>query len=156
MVSRVLLFALLVTIGWACLPNTRETRGMGRSATNADLMAAVPAAAAAPVRAHSSRSGKATDIPLDRIAASLPPHVIADQVGDAGLRVDLAFVGAAGQGVPDTMGAVGPTQYLVVLNSVVRSFNKNTGLQDGVLDLGLSAFFDSVRGQFGAFDPKVR
>jgi hypothetical protein len=72
-----------------------------------------------------------------------------------GLRVDLAFVAATGQGVPDTMGAAGPIQYLAVLNSIVRSFDKNTGAADGVLNLSLSAFF-SASGAVSTFDPKVR
>ena len=106
--------------GWACRPRMRNSWQRCRHQRRCRYPA------------HSSRSGKATDIPLDRITASLPPPVITDQVGDAGLRVDLAFVGAAGQGVPDTMGAVlVQPSTSSVLNSVVRSFNKNTGLQDG-------------------------
>ena len=45
---------------------------------------------------------------------------------------------------PDSMGAAGPTQFLVVINGRVRTFNKNTGAADGVLDTTTDAFFNSV------------
>src|SRR5439155_19801006 len=45
---------------------------------------------------------------------------------------------------PDSMGAVGPTQFLVVINGRVRTFNKSTGSADGVLNTGTDNFFSSV------------
>ena len=45
---------------------------------------------------------------------------------------------------PDTMGDVGPTQYLVGVNGRIRSIAKATGLADGVLDATLDAFFVST------------
>ncbi len=45
---------------------------------------------------------------------------------------------------PDTMGAVGPTQYIVALNGRIRSFNKSTGVADGVLNMDTDIFFESV------------
>src|SRR5438876_8496736 len=45
---------------------------------------------------------------------------------------------------PDSMGAVGPTQFLVVINGRVRTFNKGAGGADGVLDTGTDNFFSSV------------
>lgn len=45
---------------------------------------------------------------------------------------------------PDDMGAVGPTQYIVFVNGRLRSFNKTTGVADGVLDASPDAFFTSV------------
>src|SRR5262249_39646757 len=35
---------------------------------------------------------------------------------------------------PDPMGAVGPSQFLMVINGRVRTFNKTTGAADGVLN----------------------
>src|SRR5438874_2068311 len=35
---------------------------------------------------------------------------------------------------PDSMGAVGPTQYIVAVNGRIRSFNKSTGLVDNALN----------------------
>src|SRR5258708_2008840 len=35
---------------------------------------------------------------------------------------------------PDSMGTVGPTQYIVMVNNRIVSFNKTTGVADGVLN----------------------
>src|SRR6185312_544237 len=45
---------------------------------------------------------------------------------------------------PDSMGAAGPTQFLVVINGRVRTFNKSTGVADGVLNTTTDNFFSSV------------
>jgi hypothetical protein len=45
---------------------------------------------------------------------------------------------------PDSMGAVGPSQYIVAVNGRIRSFNKSTGIADGVLDADTDVFFNSV------------
>ncbi|MBC7930119.1 MAG: lamin tail domain-containing protein [Rubrivivax sp.] len=45
---------------------------------------------------------------------------------------------------PDTMGAVGPTQFVVFLNGRVRTFNKTTGVADGVVNADSDVFFSSV------------
>lgn len=42
---------------------------------------------------------------------------------------------------PDTMGDVGPTQYILDINFRIRTFNKATGFFDGVLDVTLEQFF---------------
>jgi hypothetical protein len=56
---------------------------------------------------------------------------------------------------PDTMGAVGPTQYLVTVNGRFRSFSKPTGLADGALNVDPDVFFGSVRSD-NTSDPRVR
>jgi len=56
---------------------------------------------------------------------------------------------------PDTMGAVGPTQYLVTVNGRFRSFSKTTGLADGALNVAPDVFFGSVRSA-PTSDPRVR
>jgi IPT/TIG domain len=56
---------------------------------------------------------------------------------------------------PDSMGAVGPTQYLVTVNGRFRSFSKTTGLADGALNVDPDVFFGSVRSA-GTSDPRVR
>jgi hypothetical protein len=56
---------------------------------------------------------------------------------------------------PDTMGAVGPTQYLVTVNGRFRSFSKTTGLADGALNVDPDVFFGSVRSD-NTSDPRVR
>jgi hypothetical protein len=56
---------------------------------------------------------------------------------------------------PDTMGAAGPTQYLVTVNGRFRSFSKTTGLADGALNIDPDVFFSSVRSDVTS-DPRVR
>jgi hypothetical protein len=57
---------------------------------------------------------------------------------------------------PDTMGDVGPTQYLVGLNGRVRTISKATGVADGVLDLDSDVFYASVNDGQSTGDPRVR
>jgi hypothetical protein len=45
---------------------------------------------------------------------------------------------------PDTMGAAGPSQFIIALNGRIRSFNKLTGLADGVLNADTDVFFQAV------------
>src|SRR5438874_6014447 len=53
---------------------------------------------------------------------------------------------------PDSMGMAGPSQFVIFVNGRLRSFNKATGVADGVLDVdpgfsdsnGLHGFFSSV------------
>jgi hypothetical protein len=69
------------------------------------------------------------------------------------------FLGAtltdSGEFPPDSMGAVGPTQFLVGINGRIRVFDKSTAAL-GVLNATMDVFFNSVRnGQFTS-DPRVR
>ena len=62
---------------------------------------------------------------------------------------------------PDNMGAVGPTQYILAINSRITTFNKTTGVADGVLNASLDVFFTSVETQVsgaaaGTSDPHIR
>ena len=45
---------------------------------------------------------------------------------------------------PDSMGAVGPSQFVVFVNGRLRTFNKTTGVADGVIDVDPDIFFNSV------------
>jgi len=45
---------------------------------------------------------------------------------------------------PDTMGTVGPSQFIIALNNRIRSFNKTNGVADGVLNVDTDIFFQSV------------
>mgnify|MGYP000914055839 CR=1 FL=1 len=73
--------------------------------------------------------------------------------------VTLNFTGAtlaeSGALPPDSMGAVGPTQFLLVINSRIRVFDKNTGTL-GPLDSDTDSFFNTVRGGAFTSDPRVR
>ena len=76
--------------------------------------------------------------------------------------VGLNFKGASlsdtGAFPPDSMGAVGPAQYVVAVNARIRSFNKTTGAADGVLDADTDVFFQSVMtpGVNFTSDPRIR
>jgi hypothetical protein len=71
----------------------------------------------------------------------------------------LSFTGATlsetGAFPPDSMGAVGPTQFLVGVNGRIKVFDKNTGAV-GSLNASMNTFFSSVRNGFGTSDPRVR
>ena len=77
--------------------------------------------------------------------------------------VGTSFTGATLSGVnptfsfpPDSMGAIGPTQFFVVVNSRMVTFDKATGVEDGVLNVSGDTFFSSVRAGSLACDPRVR
>ena len=80
--------------------------------------------------------------------------------------VALSFTGAtltdANAVPPDVMGAVGSTQFVVFVNGRIRSFNKNTGTADGILNLDPDVFFASILTPPGAnqstytTDPNIR
>lgn len=83
------------------------------------------------------------------------------------VTVSTSFTGATladtGAFPPDTMGAVGPSQFIVALNGRIRSFNKTTGVADGALNLGMDTFFASVMTPIGGAitsnftsDPHIR
>ena len=59
---------------------------------------------------------------------------------------------------PDTMGAVGPTQFIIALNGRVRSFDKTTGSKDSAIDATTDTFFSSVMTPGSNFttDPRIR
>jgi hypothetical protein len=57
---------------------------------------------------------------------------------------------------PDTMGAVGPSQFLVGVNSRIRSFNKVSGSTDGGLNADMDVFFASVSNGQPTSEPRVR
>jgi hypothetical protein len=49
---------------------------------------------------------------------------------------------------PDTMGAIGPTQFISFVNCNIVSYDKSTGVPDGVLSTTPNNFFNSVRTPF--------
>ena len=57
---------------------------------------------------------------------------------------------------PDNMGAVGPTQYIIAVNGRIVSFNKNSGVADGVINSSTNTFFATVRNSSGTSDPRIR
>ncbi|MFN8587164.1 MAG: T9SS type A sorting domain-containing protein [Candidatus Eisenbacteria bacterium] len=80
---------------------------------------------------------------------------------------DLSFTGATlsetGAFPPDGMGAVGPSQFVVFVNGRLKTFNKATGLADGVINADPDVFFASAMTPVGgtvtlnfSSDPQVR
>jgi hypothetical protein len=57
---------------------------------------------------------------------------------------------------PDTMGAAGPTQFIVAVNGRIVSFNKATGAADGILNTTTDNFFTSVRNSSVTQYPRIR
>lgn len=61
---------------------------------------------------------------------------------------------------PDTMGAVGPSQFIVAVNGRIRTFSKSTGVADGAIDANMDVFFNSVMtppaGSNFTSDPRIR
>jgi hypothetical protein len=104
-------------------------------------------------------------------AVRWPPHAPeVDLVADPADRITagpqtaaLSFTGATLSGThptfafpPDAMGAVGPTQYVVFVNGRLVSFDKATGLADGVLDIEPDVFFAGVSDGNTTTDPRAR
>ena len=72
-----------------------------------------------------------------RIAGSSSPQT-------PGLSFTGATLADTGAFPPDSMGTVGPTQFVVFVNGRIRTFNKTTGVADGVINADPDVFFSSV------------
>lgn len=57
---------------------------------------------------------------------------------------------------PDDMGAIGPAQFIIDVNGRIVTFDKLTGIGDGVINTSTDNFFNSVRNGSGTSDPKIR
>ena len=84
-----------------------------------------------------------------RSATSFSPQSIGTSFTGATVADTPGFV------PPDSMGAVGPTQFIVTVNGRLRSFSKTTGMADGALNVDPNVFFNSVRSA-GTSDPRIR
>jgi hypothetical protein len=87
------------------------------------------------------------------------PNVAARSAAQTTGTIFTGVIGGGGAGSsspyvpPDTMGAIGPTQYVVSVNGRIRSFTR-AGVADGVLDADQDVFFNSVRTD-GISDPLI-
>jgi hypothetical protein len=102
------------------------------------------------------RSERAAAFP--RAAASLPaPAPAAPSAPQTpGVNFLAATLADTNAFPPDTSGAAGPTQFLLGVNGRIRTFDKTTGVADGVLNADIEVFFDSVRGGNPTGSPRVR
>ena len=96
-------------------------------------------------------------------ATGTPAIVTTNQPGPFGSNsTAIAFTGPTlsdtGSYPPDTMGAVGPAQFIVAVNGRLRSYSKTTGLADGAINSGMDSFFSSVMTPGNNFtsDPRIR
>jgi hypothetical protein len=129
------------------------------TASTADLQAAAdqPGAAIRPFRDKASSLHE----PLERAGGGMLAETALQQrpapAGTPAQAVTLIDIFSP-VGVPDSMGAVGPSQFLLTINQRIRTYDKATGLRDGVLDLEPFAFFRPATGSsvFGPFDPVSR
>jgi VCBS repeat-containing protein len=71
-------------------------------------------------------------------------------------NVDVVALADTGLLPPDTMGDIGPSQYLVAVNGRVRTIAKTTGVADGAINTSLDVFFTSVRNGQQVTNPRVR
>ncbi|MDQ6632132.1 MAG: hypothetical protein M3Y82_10325 [Verrucomicrobiota bacterium] len=62
----------------------------------------------------------------------------------AGINFTGATLSDTGAFPPDSMGTIGPAQFIVAVNGRIRSFNKFTGTADDVLNVDTGVFFNSV------------
>ncbi len=65
-------------------------------------------------------------------------------------------LGETGSLPPDPSGAAGPSQFILAANGRIRSFSKNTGAADGVLNVASNTFFTPVRNGAAVRAPKVK
>jgi hypothetical protein len=107
---------------------------------------ALPGAQWPPFEETARRGDGVTERMLE--ANALAPQPVA-------LSFTAATLADSGSFPPDSMGAVGITQFLLCINGRIRVFDKNTG-QMGALDADLDSFFSSVRDGALVTDPRVR
>jgi hypothetical protein len=138
--------------------------------TTADIMAEAARTPAAQLDLRRPRFRKARP---DRRGLPQNPDALPDTIAPPALdrgdgasvaqtaaapTVDVARLADTASLPPDTMGDVGPTQYLVAINGRIRSLDKLTGVADGDdgIDASFDVFFSGVRGGAGTTDPRVR
>lgn len=74
----------------------------------------------------------------------LSMHILSQPAQNIGLNITAATVNDVLDPVvipPNLNGWVGPKQYILICYGIIRSFDKFTGLPDGVLNLDASSFF---------------
>jgi hypothetical protein len=124
---------------------------MSRHASSA-LPRAVAPVRPAPARQSSPAAALASSSAAQAHDAVLPRPLVSAASSFLG-----ASLATAGSIPPDSMGAAGPTQFLVGVNGLIKTFDKSTGTADGVLSTTTDAFFGPVLGAgLVTSDPRVR
>lgn len=181
-----LLFAATFAFAAGALPGVHEIQALrgvpqvgarGVSWTVADIMREEAARASEPAEEieleNEHQMPNRSGLPLSPLALRAPsvPAMPADQltyhppkvVGHSALAPQtpgVSFTGATlattGSFPPDNDGAVGPTQYVIAVNGRIVTYNKATGVADGVLNATTNTFFTNVRNGSGTSDPMIR
>ena len=144
---------------------TRTTQDIMTAQANAPAIEAVAEMRPAP-RVHFARRPNPNELP-DPPAAHAPE--VASGMGPKLAQVSPSnFLGAktsdSGYKKPRTMGAIGPSQFVVAVNGRIRSFDRATAAPDGILDVTTDIFFASaltpvggaVALNLGASEPRIR
>ena len=84
-----------------------------------------------------------------------PPSPVLTSPQTIGPNFTGATLAETGAFPPDSMGAVGPTQFVMAVNKRIKVFDKTTGAL-GALDATTNTFFESVRNGISTSDPRVR
>jgi uncharacterized repeat protein (TIGR01451 family) len=101
---------------------------------------------------HEISLRKVAQDPASPLVAQWPPPSEQARLVDVGRytpqTLGINFTGATladtGAFPPDSMGAAGPSQFVVFVNGRIRTFNKTTGVADGVINADPDVFFSSV------------
>lgn len=101
---------------------------------------------------YSLSSVKEDDIPCTDGKSLCHPFL---QVPRRLLNFTVATYQDSGVIPPDAMGVVGPRQFILAANGRIRSFDKNTGQVDDVLDISSDLFFSPITEGFTS-DPRIR
>jgi hypothetical protein len=155
--------------GWAgrSVLGTPVTMHYGGRDTGSAIMARDRAtgprtAAASPRSRLRQDRSKLTENPASAslVATPSPRTAVAGGQPNTPQTPGTPFLGAqysqSGYLPPDAMGAAGPTQFVAIVNGRIRSFNKATGVADGVIDATTDSFWNSARAGAPTSDPRVR
>jgi uncharacterized repeat protein (TIGR01451 family) len=169
------LFLIFLGVAAADLPGKRLPGSVGIRQTTRSIMARQ--AASPPPKEHPDHEleyPKRDKLPQNPLAPALSrfPAVepgkelalpeLEPKIHTTGLSFDGATLTDTGAFPPDSMGTVGPTQFITFVNGRIRSFTK-AGVADGVLNADPDVFFNSVRTPVGGAvvldftsDPQIR
>jgi hypothetical protein len=101
---------------------------------------------------YSLTNVKENDVPCTNGSSMCHPFL---QVPKHLLNITVATYEDSGVIPPDAMGVVGPQQFILAANGRIRSFDKNSGKADNVLDISSNLFFSPIAEGFTS-DPRIR
>jgi uncharacterized repeat protein (TIGR01451 family) len=156
--ARLALFVVLISISfgtaWGDTPGSRLPGAVGLKESTAAIMSRQAVSPPAKERPeHELEYPDRDGLPQNPQAPELsrfPAAQLGEEAAPGPLKIHttgLSFDGASltdtGAFPPDSMGAVGPTQFITFVNGRIRSFTK-AGVADGVLNADPDVFFSSV------------